>query len=119
MIYIVSVMLAQGTMDLCSGSDSNSDVCTHFGTLTRTMLSVYEALLGGLLWGTLMTALEELEVFYRVIFLAFMSFSIIVMLNIVSGVLHEHQRHASDHERQTVIQREMQEVHEYMTCMRH
>ena len=60
-LYSASVSLTQGTIGLCYDSASAPEVCRHFGSLNRSMLSLNAAIWGGSDWRVLLESLSVLS----------------------------------------------------------
>eukprot|EP00930_Biecheleria_cincta_P036026 TRINITY_DN24735_c0_g1_i1.p1 TRINITY_DN24735_c0_g1~~TRINITY_DN24735_c0_g1_i1.p1 ORF type:complete len:632 (-),score=105.98 TRINITY_DN24735_c0_g1_i1:97-1935(-) len=58
----------------------------YFHSLSRSMLSLYACILGGVSWDILADAIESTGWFYRMVFDAYISFCSLAFLNVVTGV---------------------------------
>merc|ERR1719362_94071 len=67
-------------------SEDTSELRAFYGTVDKSMLSLYMAMSGGNDWGMAFAALEPLEWQYQIFFLLFITFAIFAVLNIVTGV---------------------------------
>jgi len=117
MLYIVAIALTQATFNVCAGDESGEPLCEHFGTLWRSLFSLYKAIYGGILWGDLVRVLAELEVIYVITFISMISFSLIVVVNIVMGIILEIEQDVSYREREALIEDEIRERENYVSMM--
>lgn len=90
-LYIFGIALVVGTMDYLDYEDAWESEETerlrfHFARLDAAIVSLFEAMAGGISWGELRTELEPLEPPYRIIFMMYILFSILGVVNIVTGV---------------------------------
>jgi len=67
-------------------SEGTKDLREFYGSVDKSMLSLYMAMSGGNDWGMAYHALEPLSGPYQVFFLLFITFAIFAVLNIVTGV---------------------------------
>eukprot|EP00747_Dinoflagellata_sp_TGD_P038907 gnl/TRDRNA2_/TRDRNA2_139950_c1_seq1.p1 gnl/TRDRNA2_/TRDRNA2_139950_c1~~gnl/TRDRNA2_/TRDRNA2_139950_c1_seq1.p1 ORF type:complete len:374 (-),score=69.36 gnl/TRDRNA2_/TRDRNA2_139950_c1_seq1:11-1132(-) len=95
MIYVFGVYITQLTLDYRlskreSGentSEAYDSLQTSFGSLDRTILSLYKALSGGIDWGDLADPLiSEISPFIGFVFVIFVAFTMLAMMNVVTGV---------------------------------
>merc|ERR1719362_1092631 len=117
--YIFGVSLTQGANDLCPGAnpEANSDLdklCHHFGTLPRSILSLYAAMSGGISWIELFHALNPLGYMYLMIFLFYTLFSILAVGNIITGIFVDSAVQSSTSDQASVIEAEMQKLERYV-----
>merc|ERR1719253_1777758 len=61
----------------------------YFGTVDRSILSLYMAMSGGKDWGEYYVVLEDLPMQTRFVFLFFISFALFAVVNIVTGIFVE------------------------------
>jgi len=120
--YIFGISLTQGTIDYCNSraawSDSETDdLRTRFGTLDRSVLSLFQAMSNGISWGELLTALDPLHAAYRFMFLLFVSFATFAVVNIVTGIFVDSAMQTSQEDREIVIQEEVYSKENYMDSM--
>jgi hypothetical protein len=89
----------------------------NFGTLTRTLLSLFKAISGGDDWGNTYDSLEPLGKWYRLLFLGFIAFSVIALLNVVTAVFVESTMERSQNDRDLMTQKEMITKKEFLDRM--
>merc|ERR1719433_2183196 len=89
--YVFSITFVGGVIANLDKTELWSDADTeglreNFGTLGASTLTLYMAMAGGRSWGEYYYFLEPIPVQYRLLFLAFLAFTIFAVLNIVTGV---------------------------------
>lgn len=91
MVYIAGIVLTEGALDHCRSDTAGrsarvESLCAQFGTLDRSILSLYEAICGGALWGKLLDATQPMSFVYSGILIVFSTFAVIAVMNIVTGI---------------------------------
>lgn len=117
--YLFGICLTEGAVYYLRSEDSPQapDLVARFGTLDASVLSLFEAMSGGVDWGDLLDALGPLSLFYRVVFVVYISFSIFAVTNIVTGVFVEHAVQASSVEQENMIQSQEIQRETFLTAM--
>lgn len=64
----------------------NAELSRWYGSLTRTFLSLYQALVGGVDWDTVVSPLMTISPVLGVIFSLYIAVAVLAMLNVVTGV---------------------------------
>jgi hypothetical protein len=77
----------------------------HFGTLDRTMLSLYKASMDGMHWEDIMDPLlEYCGPWHALLVIAYMTFTLLVLMNIVTSVfVTAAMKHADDDKKQVLM----------------
>merc|ERR1719195_1571266 len=88
--YVFSITFVGGVVANLDKTELWIDAATeglreHFGTMGSNTLTLYMAMAGGRSWGEYYYFLSPIPWQYRVLFLAFLTFTIFAVLNIVSG----------------------------------
>lgn len=88
--YIFAVIFVHGTAS-CLGDDEVKDATKtamyeRFGSVLKSMLSLMKATTGGGDWGTIAEPLLEVAPFYYSLFLFFIIFVFLALLNILTGI---------------------------------
>jgi len=86
----------------------------NWGTLSRSALSLFLAMLGGADWGELYHSLEELGYFSKATFIGFILFTYIALLNTVTAVFIKCAFIRFEHDREFIVQQELDEKREYL-----
>lgn len=124
MFYVFGICFTAATLTYLDTSDKitkaneTGDLHKSFGTLDRSMLSLYMAMSGGNDWAMYYDALMPLAFQYRMIFLFFISFALFAVVNIVTGVFVEAAMQANTNDREVVVHEELQAKKLYLDSMR-
>lgn len=84
-IYAVSVLLIQFALMDQSYSRSD-DMKFWFGTVSRTMVTLFESITGGLSWDVVIRVMSEASPGMIILFCGYISFSAFAMMNVVTGL---------------------------------
>lgn len=127
-MYVFGVFITQHIAEFLAGKEQMPDniywndgmldfIMIRFGTLGRTMMSLYQAVTGGISWGELCAALmstTEEPIFMGIFFSAFMAFSGLALLNILTGIFVDNAMKATMQDKDMVIHDEMARERSYM-----
>jgi len=123
MFYVFGLSLCQGTVDFLDGdewdSSTHEKLRHHFADLGSSLLTLYEAMAGGISWGELIDALSPLSWHYSAIFLCFTSLTILAVLNIVTGVFVQTALERAQSDRDTLIQEVITHKDNYLQKIGH
>lgn len=72
-----------------------ADVEKHWGSVAQAMLSLFKASTGGEDWGLVSESLQDVGNFYFILFLFFISFIILALMNILTGIFVDRAMKAS------------------------
>lgn len=94
MIYTFSIYLTQMVTDRRNELEANSQQVealeVHFGSLGSTMLSMFMSITAGVDWAEVCTPLmEQISPWMAPLFATYIAFSLLAMLNVVTGVFVE------------------------------
>jgi len=96
MMYIVGIIFTQVTVGYKLGMYADpSDVgmarlSMHWGSLSRSILSLYESILGGIDWDDLATPLSEhVSPLMAVLFCLYIGFALLAVMNVITGCFVE------------------------------
>lgn len=120
--YIFGITMTQGVVDHCSIDHSQCArgdglLLKKFGRVDRSVLSLFEAMAGGISWGELLEVLTPLPITYSALFLLFITFAIFAVVNIVTGVFVESAMSSSQEDTESVIQDEIFSKESYVHSM--
>ena len=117
-IYIFSLVLTEGVWPSCHGEgDDQQLLCQRFGTLISSMMTLFQILYNGLLWGILWDAMDSWDWFFMFSFLMYISFSMIILGNLMASFLYGLQKKVSKKERENLIQSEIESKEEFLQQM--
>merc|ERR1719162_1797859 len=91
MFYVFGLTITQGVVEFLGDNAAWDDpryegLSRHFGRLDRSVLSLFEAMAGGISWGELVDDLQYLSWSFILLFFTFISVAIFAVMNIVTGV---------------------------------
>merc|ERR1719277_113136 len=96
MIYSFAIVVTE----LVSASGSNNhELCYWFGSLIRTMLTLFECLLGGVSWDVVVVVLlDDVSLTAGLMLCLYMAVGLFIMLNVVTGLFVEKAMHTAREE---------------------
>lgn len=89
----------------------------RFGSLDRSILSLFKAMCGGVDWGDLLDDISMLPWVYGFLFLVYISFATFAVVNIVTGVFVENAMSASMGDKEAIIQNQEIEREAFLVQM--
>jgi len=91
MKYIIGVYLCQIVADTGIENSANltPDLVEYYGSLPRAVLSLYQAMTGGVDWNDLSKPLETISPVMQLVFALYIAFAVLAMMNVVTGVFVE------------------------------
>mmetsp|Transcript_63629 Transcript_63629/g.197463 ORF Transcript_63629/g.197463 Transcript_63629/m.197463 type:complete len:649 (-) Transcript_63629:101-2047(-) len=101
-----------------SNSAGLSEVHRQFGSLGRTVYSLVQAMLGGVSWGVCCDALLTIDWFSGALFFFYVAFTILAVMNIITGVFVDNAVETARTQRDFLIQKEMELKEKYAQEMR-
>eukprot|EP00927_Polykrikos_kofoidii_P046967 TRINITY_DN41065_c0_g2_i1.p1 TRINITY_DN41065_c0_g2~~TRINITY_DN41065_c0_g2_i1.p1 ORF type:complete len:710 (-),score=121.01 TRINITY_DN41065_c0_g2_i1:26-1981(-) len=90
----------------------------HFGSLAEVVLSLFMAVSGGTDWYELMSPLSDLSQFYGWLFVFYIAFVLVGVMNVVTGVFVDSATQISQFDRDVRVQEQLAEEEKYMTQLR-
>lgn len=82
-------------------------VCTKFGDLLSSQMTLYQIMYSGLLWGDLWEELRVMDWYIQIIFLSYVVFALMVLVNTITSFICSLQSTVSKKERDVLIANEM------------
>eukprot|EP00747_Dinoflagellata_sp_TGD_P034132 gnl/TRDRNA2_/TRDRNA2_137071_c0_seq2.p1 gnl/TRDRNA2_/TRDRNA2_137071_c0~~gnl/TRDRNA2_/TRDRNA2_137071_c0_seq2.p1 ORF type:complete len:850 (-),score=118.34 gnl/TRDRNA2_/TRDRNA2_137071_c0_seq2:124-2628(-) len=121
-LIVFGVFFTDGAIEYCRynnamEAEATSDLRKYFGTLSRATVSLYMAMTGGEDWAVLMELFEHLPGEYTIVFIAFISFANLALLNLITAVFVETAMQRSQQDREVVVQQEMEHKGEFIATM--
>lgn len=92
-IFVFAMLFLQGASEYLYGNDPNYteevavEVRSNFGSLYLTMLSLYKSGTGGADWEGYYGLMQEMGPGYAVVFLGFVQFFGLVVMNVITGIM--------------------------------
>jgi voltage-gated sodium channel len=121
MFFMFGIILTHATIahvNTYERLQSESSLHEAFGTLDRSVLSLYQAMSGGVDWGDTYDVLKSLSLHYRLIFLVFISMALFAVVNIVIGIFVESARKANDKDRDMLVEEQLRAKKAYLESMK-
>ena len=81
-IYVYGLVLTESIWDTCP-NDATPLVCTKFGDLLSSQMTLYQIMYSGLLWGELWDEVREMAWYVQGVFLSYVVLGLMVFLESV------------------------------------
>lgn len=107
-VYVYSLVLTESIWDTCT-DDEMSLVCARFGNVLSSMMTLYQIMYSGLLWGDLWNEVRFMAWYIQGVFLSYIGFALMVLVNTVTSFICicSLQSTVSKREREVLIDNEM------------
>jgi len=123
--YVCGVILTNATYEACSIARAGTAVLhadcpplkDRFGTLRRSVLSLYMSMSGGVDWDTIYQIMGPMDEVYKVMFLVYLFFTMFGVLNIVTGIFVESAKEAGLADRDMLVRSQMRTQEKYIKDM--
>lgn len=107
-IYVVGIYFTQLVLDfrlegIEAAAASDTRLNTHFGRLPSAMLSLYQAMSGGIDWYDLSTPLITISTVQGIVFVLYIAFTVLALTNVVTGVFVEGALKSAKQEEEDVM----------------
>lgn len=117
MLMAFSVFFTDGVVAYCrennlDHAESTADMRHYFGRVSTSAISLFMAMTGGEDWGNLLHSLEALPAEYSALFLSFISFAVLALLNLVTAVFINAAMQRSQNDRELAVQQELENKEE-------
>jgi hypothetical protein len=121
-VLIVGVFMTDGAIrhmvqSNTTNAESTSVLRYYYGTLFRSMATLYWAIAGGEDWARVLEPLSILTIEYTIIFYCFITFSLFAMLNVMNAVFVDYTLQRSQNDREYLIDTEVSGRKEFMSTM--
>lgn len=113
MLYCVAILFTQVVMehrldsrglDEDAGGDVDPLLVMHFGSLGSSVLSLYQAILGGIDWDELTEPLmQSISPVWAMVFAAYVAFAVICMVNVFTGLFVQSALAQAKHDKNAMI----------------
>ncbi|CAJ1454819.1 unnamed protein product, partial [Effrenium voratum] len=109
-VYTFAVLFTQVVNDYMNDPDSSMTDRErvageeYFGSLLQAMLSLYMSIAGGVSWEVVVLPLRAVSIFWVVIFLFYIAFASLAVLNVITGVFCQSAIDAAQSDHDMVIQ---------------
>jgi len=121
-LLIFAVFFVDGTIvysvQLGAGDPGSlGDLSGFFETLPQATTSLYMAMSGGVDWNDIWQALKPLSGEYRLVFIIFITFAILALLNVVTAVFVETAVQRSQNDQELRVQQEVERKVDFISSM--
>merc|ERR1712194_205321 len=110
---VVAHCVNTGSMD----AEHTRELRERFGTLSAAVTSLYMAMSGGEDWATLLKLMDPLPYEYNLLFLGFITFAILALMNVVTAVFVSTAMQGSASDRELVVLEEIENKRELICIM--
>eukprot|EP00929_Paragymnodinium_shiwhaense_P054357 TRINITY_DN27239_c0_g2_i1.p1 TRINITY_DN27239_c0_g2~~TRINITY_DN27239_c0_g2_i1.p1 ORF type:complete len:712 (-),score=180.93 TRINITY_DN27239_c0_g2_i1:330-2465(-) len=129
LFYVFGIGITSGVTDFLSSyvddgilpdeltADDVVLLSAFFGRLDSSMHSLFTAMSGGRDWVEYYDVLRLLPIWYRLLFLLFISFSVFAVVNVVTGVFVESAIQTSGSDKEAIIKEELDSKFRYLQNM--
>lgn len=120
-IYVFAIWFTLQASDFLKEGRNDymaTEVHRQFGSLGRTVYSLVQAMLGGVSWGVVSDALFAVDWFTAGLFFFYISFCVLAVLNIITGVFVDNAFETARMQREFLVQKEMELREKYIVSMR-
>mmetsp|Transcript_572 Transcript_572/g.1944 ORF Transcript_572/g.1944 Transcript_572/m.1944 type:complete len:520 (+) Transcript_572:78-1637(+) len=112
-LFIFGLSITTGTSDFFEGPESATNPHTTllvawFGTLDRSMFSLFQASYGGRSWAEFCEVLVALPSMYLVLFMVYVSFSLLAVVNVITGIFVDSALQCDSADKENIVSEEMQ-----------
>merc|ERR1719253_376605 len=89
-MYIIGIAFTLfATAERLDGNDHDGALTQWYGSLGRSVLSLYESIFGGADWDLLVVPLIRISWALGLMFCSYIAFALLAMLNVVTGIFVE------------------------------
>eukprot|EP00929_Paragymnodinium_shiwhaense_P080624 TRINITY_DN42060_c0_g1_i1.p1 TRINITY_DN42060_c0_g1~~TRINITY_DN42060_c0_g1_i1.p1 ORF type:complete len:1077 (-),score=293.64 TRINITY_DN42060_c0_g1_i1:131-3361(-) len=114
LIYVFCIFLTQLVADTQAHSDdptAATELAVYYGSIPKAMLTLFQAILGGIDWAEIMDpVLDHCGLLAGLTFALFMAFTLLAMMNIVTGVFVESSLKNANETREYNLMRLTQQI---------
>jgi hypothetical protein len=123
---MVAVIFAEGALQHCVQNFCEFDeekegprsLERYFGTFSRSLLSLSQAISGGEDWANIYSSLAPLHWFYRALFLGFICFTVLALMNVVTAVFVDSIMARSKNDRALIARSVMKSEQNFLRTMK-
>jgi len=121
-IYTFSVMFAQSTYDhlasqVEAGTPIDEDLSKNFGTLGRTLYTLFSASTGGCDWQDVAAPLGDVHFACLAGFIIYISFQYFCVMNVVTGIFCQSALEIAKNDREDMIVQQLQDKDRYVASL--
>jgi len=126
-LFTFAILFTQGAVDYLIGLEIDIDEFTfnddevtvnplrwHWGTLPRSVFTLFKAISGGMDWGDAARPLSDLSPFYVAVFVFFIGFVQIAVMNVVTGIFVNSAMESAQHDCDSIVADQLATRHTYV-----
>jgi hypothetical protein len=114
-MYITSVAFTQGVLSHKDvDTEEFAELRKYYGTLPDSIRTLFMAISGGVNWREVSMPLEEIDPMYHAIFIAYVAFVQVAVLNVVTGVFCENAIRSAANDEEAQLSEHSQHTKVYM-----
>lgn len=114
---VFGIFFTAGVTAHMTSNGKDESLILYYGSLFKTMATLYMAITGGIDWENAATPLSKLSSLYSVVFYVYITFSILAMLNVVNAIFIDNTMQRSKNDRDYVVQTEMEAKRDFLFTM--
>eukprot|EP00930_Biecheleria_cincta_P034681 TRINITY_DN23937_c0_g1_i1.p1 TRINITY_DN23937_c0_g1~~TRINITY_DN23937_c0_g1_i1.p1 ORF type:complete len:754 (-),score=80.73 TRINITY_DN23937_c0_g1_i1:44-2305(-) len=112
-IYTFAIVFQQTVNEELQLNTASPDMKAFFSDVPQTMITLLEAVSGGVSWIEIMKVLEDLGSVWQAAFLVYFSFVYFAVLNVVTGVFCNSAIESAQRDREAAAQDQLSRKHNY------
>mmetsp|Transcript_44581 Transcript_44581/g.118334 ORF Transcript_44581/g.118334 Transcript_44581/m.118334 type:complete len:682 (-) Transcript_44581:31-2076(-) len=119
-IFVFGVVIAHGVVEhiVFGEGGLSEDVRTYLGSISMTMLSLFMSISGGVDWWTIGNILLNISTGYLFLFLFFILFTVLAVLNIITGIFVKEAQEMASKDHNVQLQQELEENRQLLTSLK-
>jgi len=119
-IFVFGVIIAHGVAEhmISSGAAISEDVRIYLSSMSMTMLSLFMSVSGGVDWWTLGSILLDVSTGYLFLFLFFILFTVLAVLNIITGIFVKEAQEMASKDHHVQLQQELEGNRQLLTSLK-
>eukprot|EP00931_Biecheleriopsis_adriatica_P002364 TRINITY_DN10314_c0_g1_i1.p1 TRINITY_DN10314_c0_g1~~TRINITY_DN10314_c0_g1_i1.p1 ORF type:complete len:616 (+),score=102.39 TRINITY_DN10314_c0_g1_i1:30-1850(+) len=121
-IYVFSIVFTDvATSELAIlrlNGDTNPHLQKRFGSLDRTMNTLFASITGGHTWSETREALTDIHFWWGFVFVAYISFCLFAVLNVMTGVFCQTAIESAERDHELILQNVASEKAKYFRAIR-
>jgi len=110
MIYVVGIFFTQIVTNY--GDKTDTSLRYWWGSLSRSILTLYQSIMGGVDWDDLVNPLGKIHWMMCIFFAGFIAFAMLAMMNVITGIFVNSALEHAQHEKEMDFERSSQEIFE-------
>jgi len=119
-LYVFAIVFTQAfAIHRLQSGDTSPELWRQWSTLPRSMLTLFQAISGGISWQDCLGPLSDLGAWQVALFIGYVAFIHFAVLNILTGVFCQNAIENAAHDQEIVSQQMLAQKHMYVRNMQH